>query len=278
MLDNKQMHRNLQSVLQLGEGQFIEFKETVDKNLQKEIVAFANASGGTIYIGVTDSGVINGTTITNRLKSQLQDIAYNCDPSIVIALIEMDNVLAVEVKEGLNKPFSCASGFYMRMGANSQKMRRDEVLALAVKSGKIRFDEQICPDFDWKDFDDEKFEYYLKLARISKNMPKEEILKNLRVLTKDGMTNAGVLYFAKKPYKYIISSRIRCVHFNDDERIEILDKKVIDRGIIGNIEYAVGYLQELVPVRYEIKELERDEYPEYPLEAYREAIHPVRYE
>ena len=49
-------------------------------------------------------------------------------------------------------------------------------------------------------------------------------------------TNAGILYFAKNPYKYIISSKIRCVHFKDDERIDILDKKVIDRGIIGNIQ------------------------------------------
>ena len=36
-------------------------------------------------------------------------------------------------------------------------MSRDEILALAIKTGKIRFDKQICADFDWKDFDDEKF-------------------------------------------------------------------------------------------------------------------------
>jgi len=71
---------------------------------------------------------------------------------------------------------------------------------------------------------------------------------------------------------YIISSKIRCIHFNDDERVDILDKKEVDRGVIGNIEYAVAYLKERVPVRYEIKDLKRDEFPEYPLEAYREAI------
>src|SRR6056297_218369 len=261
---NKELHK----IIELGEGQFIEFKETIDKNIQREIVAFANASGGIIYIGISDAGII----ITNRLKSQLQDMAYNCDPPIAVSLTETANVLALEVKEGNNKPYSCSSGFFMRMGANSQKMRRDEILALAVKSGKIRFDEQICIDFDWKDFDNEKFEYYLKLANITSNLSKEEVLMNLRVLTKEGLTNAGVLFFAKEPYKYIISSRIRCVHFNDDERIEILNKKVIDRGIIGNIEYAVTFLKELVPVRYKIKNLERDEYPEYPIEAYREAI------
>jgi len=263
---------SIEKILEFGEGQYIEFKESVDKNLQKEIVAFANASGGKIYIGINDIGEIKGIDTTNKLKSQIQDTAYNCDPPILVNLKPMGKILAVEVMEGTNKPYSCSSGFYMRMGANSQKMRRDEILALAIKTGKIRFDEQVCSNFSWKDFDNEKFEYYLKLARISNNAPKEEILRNLRVLTDDGLTNAGVLYFAKEPYKYIISSRIRCIHFNDDIRVDILDKKVIDRGILGNIEFAVAYLKERVPVRYEIKDLKRDEYPEYPIEAYREAI------
>jgi len=198
--------QNLDDVLQLGEGQYIEFKESFDKSFPKEIVAFANASGGIIYLGITDSNAIKGVSVTNRLKSQVQDIAHNCDPSILISINEINNVLAVGIKEGNNKPYSCSAGFYMRMGANSQKMNRNDILALAIKSGKIRFDEQICNGFDWKDFDNEKFQYYLKLAGVSNNLSKEEILKNLRVLTNDGFTNAGALFFAKEPYKYIISS------------------------------------------------------------------------
>jgi ATP-dependent DNA helicase RecG len=263
---------NLTSIIELGEGQFVEFKESLDKNFQKELVAFAYASGGTIYLGITDTGKVKGIEITNRLKSQIQDIAYNCDPSIIINLIESNNVLAVEVPEGKNKPYSSSSGFFMRMGANSQKMTRNQILELAIKTGKVRYDEQICANFDWKDFDNEKFIYYLKLAGISNNLPKEEILRNLRVLTDEGFTNAGVLYFAKEPYKYVISSKIRCIHFNDDDRIDILDKKEVDKGIIGNIEYAIAYLKERVPVRYEIKDIKRKEFPEYPIEAYREAI------
>ena len=201
--------QNLDDVLQLGEGQYIEFKESFDKSFAKEIVAFANASGGIIYLGITDSNAIKGVSVTNRLKSQVQDIAHNCDPSILISINEINNVLAVGIKEGNNKPYSCSAGFYMRMGANSQKMNRNDILALAIKSGKTRFDEQICNDFDWKDFDNEKFQYYLKLAGISNNLSKEEILKNLRVLTNDGFTNAGALFFAKEPYKYIISSKER---------------------------------------------------------------------
>ena len=262
----------INKILELGEGQYIEFKESIDKSLQKEMVAFANASGGFIYIGITDDSKIKGINITNKLKSQIQDIARNCDPALVIIIQQLDNIIEIEVKEGTNKPYSCSAGFFMRMGANSQKMKRDEILALAIKTGKIRFDEQICENFEWNDFDNEKFEYYLKLANISNNLPREDILRNLRVLTNDGFTNAGALYFAKEPYKYIITSKIRCIHFNDIERVDILDKKIIDRGIIGNIEFAISYLKERVPVRYEIKDAKRKEFPEYPIEAYREAI------
>jgi ATP-dependent DNA helicase RecG len=106
--------QSMDKIAELGEGQFIESKETFDKSLQKEIVAFANASGGVIYLGITDSGKPNGIDITNRLKSQIQDIAYNCDPSVLINLVEIDTVLAVEVSEGKNKPYSCSNGFFMR--------------------------------------------------------------------------------------------------------------------------------------------------------------------
>ena len=268
MINKKQF----QELIALGEGQFIEFKKSLDKSFSKEITAFANASGGKIFLGVDDDYKIKGINITNRLKSQIQDIANKCDPSIFINLDSFDNVLIVEVKEGQNKPYSCKTGFYMRMGPNSQKMKRDDILKLAIKEGKIRFDEQICENFDWNDFDDEKFEYYLKLAGISNNLSREELLRNLKVFTDDGMTNAGVLFFAKTPYKYIITSKVRCVHFRGDKRIDILDKKEVDKGIIGNIEFAVNYIKELVPVRFEIKELARKEFPEYPDDAFREAI------
>ena len=266
---NKQ---ELDLILKEGEGQFIEFKENLDKSLAKEIVSFSNSSGGRIFFGVNDKKEIIGIEITNKIKSQIVDIARNCDPSIRIELYEFDRVLIIEVKEGTNKPYQCSDGFFMRIGPNSQKLTRDQILEFSIKHGKVRFDEQICADFDFKDFDIMKFDYYLKLAGVTNNISQEEILKNLKVLTDKGMTNAGVLFFSKEPYKYISSSKVRCIHFNDNERVDILDKKEVDLGIIGNIEFAINYLKERVSVRYEIETARRKEFPEYPEKAYREAI------
>ena len=47
-----------------------------------------------------DKGKIKGINITNKLKSQIQDIARNCDPSIKINLEEFENVLIINIEEG----------------------------------------------------------------------------------------------------------------------------------------------------------------------------------
>ena len=81
--------KNLKSILKKGESYKTEFKEKVDKTLSREIVAFANSSGGQIYIGITDEGKVKGINITNRLKCRIKNIAKNCDPQIPILFQEI---------------------------------------------------------------------------------------------------------------------------------------------------------------------------------------------
>ena len=68
--------KELETVLALGEGQTVEFKES-PAHIERELVGFANANGGTILCGVDDSGAIVGTLINNRVLSQLQEIGRN---------------------------------------------------------------------------------------------------------------------------------------------------------------------------------------------------------
>ena len=163
----------LKLILEEGEGQFIEFKENSDaKNLAKEITAFANSEGGKIFLGISDKGEIKGIEINNQLKSQIQDIASSCDPSVKIKLETLENILIVNVEEGGSKPYQCSQGFYLRTGANSQKLSRDEIIDFSIGEGKIKFDEQINENFRFpKDFNEEKLNQYLKLAGLTKTLP-----------------------------------------------------------------------------------------------------------
>ena len=68
-----------------GEGYLIEFMESMSDSFAKEMVAFANSSGGRIFLGVSDEGMVKGVNITNRLRYQVQDIARKCDSPASIA-------------------------------------------------------------------------------------------------------------------------------------------------------------------------------------------------
>lgn len=158
----------LDFILQEGEGYLIEFKENVDKSLSKEIAAFANASGGRIFVGINDNNEPIGISITNRIKSKIQDIAQNIQPAAEINLTTFNNILIIEVKEGKNKPYQTSEGFFIRMGANSQKMQRDQIVEFLQYEGKIKFDELLHKDFNFeKDYSPTRLNQFLRLASIT---------------------------------------------------------------------------------------------------------------
>ena len=102
-----------------GEGQRLEFKQALSR-LDREIVAFANSAGGTVLLGVDDAGEVVGVDTSNRIRSEIQAIARNCDPSVQIeAANPAPGVLEVVVAEGAQKPYRCKDGFYLRAGAKT---------------------------------------------------------------------------------------------------------------------------------------------------------------
>ncbi len=106
-------------------------------------MAFANTSGGRVILGGKDDGVLVGGTISNQLKSQLQDIAHNCESEISIKIGEFDGALIIEIQEGIDKPYKCGSGFHTRIGPNSQELIRQQIIEFLQNEGRIRYDEQL---------------------------------------------------------------------------------------------------------------------------------------
>lgn len=271
--------KEMDLILDEGEGYLIEFKESVSDSLAREMVAFANSSGGRIFVGISDAGKIRGVKITNRLKSQIHDIARKCDPSVDITIKECANVLSIEIREGTDKPYSCKDGFFIRVGSNSQKLKRDEIINYFTHEGKIRFDEQFCMEFQYPDdFSQERFHGYLQQCGITTNLSEEQILTNLGVAQRQAgrllMKNAGVLLFAREPTRFHFHAIITCVRFRGKTKTHIIDRKDFDEDIITNVDSAMKWLKTYIPLRYEItgKKLQRDEIPELPYDALREAL------
>lgn len=113
----------------------------------KEIVAFANTSGGTIYHGIDDSETDVGldnidsqfTALTNMVRDSISpDITLFMNADIV----EEDNVklLMVEVSSGAGKPYYLKSGgikpdgVYVRQGSSSVPASAERIKAMIVET------------------------------------------------------------------------------------------------------------------------------------------------
>ena len=269
-------------IVQEGEGLLIEFKESFDsKSLTKHIVAFANSCGGRIFLGISDDCEIKGISITNKLKSEIQDLARNCEPSLKVNLeivsINQKKILIIFVPDGENKPYLCSSGFFLRQGATSQKLSRDEIFEFAIREGRIRFDSSINDKFNFPlDFDEKKLNEYFSLASLTNVLGVKEVLVNLGVAQikeeKILFNNTGILFFSRDPGKFFLTSKVICVNYQGDEKTKILDRKIFDGGIIQNIQDAISYVKKHINIEFEIKKLKREEILQFPEEAIRECI------
>lgn len=277
------MHRhvktlNITSIIGEGEGQKIEFKEG-PSSLAPGMVAFANANGGRIFIGIDDKGEIRPIPLTNRLRSQITDYARNCDPPLQVKVFEDNSgVIIIEVPEGQDKPYKCKEGFFLRIGPSSQKLTRDETVRLIQHVGKVRFDEIVNEDFVFpRDFDYAEWEEFRRLAGYPATMRVEDALVNIGVASFQGdnllLTNAAILFFAKDPQKFHPEAKITCLKYRGQSRYDIGDRREFEGTILKQLNDAMAFFD-----RYNAREIKitgaprHEEWEDYPTVAIREAV------
>lgn len=263
--------KELNFILQEGEGFKIEFKEALG-GIDKDMAAFANAEGGRIFIGICDNKTIKGIRLTNKLKAQINDIAKNCGPSIKTKISCSGNVAIVEVLTSEDKPHKCSSGFYLREDSVSQKMTRNELVDFIFDQGRKKFDTLICHKFNLKDLDKDFLREYLKKAGIAAKAPTSEILFNLSVYDNTKVNNAGALFFSKFPKRYFIHAYITCARYLGTDKVEVLDRADFEGNIVSQVEDAIKFIRRNTRLSYKIRDIKREEIPEYPIKVLREAV------
>ena len=269
---------DLNIILSEGESYTVEFKKNADKSLSSEVCAFANASGGRIFIGVDDDGRIVGTDVSNIARSRIQDTINQIEPHLSVDIDILNNIIVVMVPEGTHKPYSCSKGFYLRSGPNSQKLERDSIVEFFQNEGRIRYDEIIRDDLPITErFNETSYKRYVKLAKISEVLEKDAILKNLNCigLIKDNLcyTNAGALFFRINDEDVLFRhAGIVCALYKGIDKAYILDAKELNGDIVSNVDDAMVFLKKHLRMSYKIQTLQRENILELPENALREAI------
>ena len=89
--------------------------------------------------------------------------------------------------------------------------------------GRGAFDERICADAAFKDIDEDKVRWFLKIARaarkypLKQDAPVEAVFAHLDLLKNGKLTNAAVLLFGKNPHHFFLQAEVKCLQFSGTE-------------------------------------------------------------
>ena len=265
---------DLHDLIAQGEGPALEFKQSQTKDLGRELCAFANSDGGTLLIGITDRGRIVGAADHNRVKSRIQSVARSADPPIDIEIDAIDEVLRVTVSTQPHKPYSFGGRFFRRDGATSQQMARAEIEDLFYAAGRLHFDRTPCPDFDLACYlNDETWARFSQPAKIPETMNRVTALLHLGLIdAQQRMTHAGAWLMVPDIRSITTSAHISCALFLGRTKSRILDRREFHSPVATMIDDVTAWILTKINVELIIKTVRREERPELPEDALREAV------
>lgn len=233
-----------------GETTKVQFKETFtsQKEIAKEMIAFANSKGGVILFGVEDkSGKLVGLSydeiqvisreLGNAANEQVRPTIY-----IDTEVVRMDekHFLICFIEEGKNKPYKNLNGeIWVKQGADKRRITENaEILSLFQDSGSYQPDAAGVNGTTFDDLDRYAIDDYLQKVYATTldgfGGKAEQVLKNIHVLNHNGVpTLAGYLFFGKHPEYNCPTCMVKAVSFfgNDLAGTKYRDTK----EILGNM-------------------------------------------
>ena len=275
-------------MLQQGSGQVLALMPDADPDLLAEcLVAFANSDGGTIVIGVDETGHMLFPAYADEVESALRVSVQMCRPIVEArwheAASEDGMVFAILVSRSPELHSLADGRVLVRAGAENRPLTGDEIRQLAATKSSGDFEMELAPGAQRADFDEEIIDEYLghwqERRRREWTRSLDELLVQIGALDASGKpTVTGVLLFARNPQVFFPQSGLTFVKF-----LGRLPRGEAGQRGYGRREEIGGPLARIIQRTWEIvgeemrtgavvTGLERQERTEYPVSAVREAL------
>lgn len=246
-------------ILSSGEDSRHQFKENIlnADALAAELIAFSNAAGGQILVGVRDDGTVCGLSAEDvrRLNQLISNAAsQNVRPAINPATENFQHpdglIVIISVEQGLNRPYMDKNGaIWVKNGSDKRRATsREELQRLFQSSRLIQADELPVPMLTEADIDRSCFGEFLEkhygLTLDELGMPFSKLLQNMNLMRPEGCLNlAGALLFAKAPQFALPAFIVKAVAFdgNDIAGSRYLDSKDIGGRLSKVFEEAKSF-------------------------------------
>lgn len=262
------------SSMTIHESEKIECKRTLVDDIKKEIIAFANTRGGTLYIGIEDDGTVAGVEDADQIAFAVSNMVRDAIKPDVTMFVHYEtvamagrDVVAVTVQRGTARPYYLAKkglrpeGVYVRQGYSS----------VPASDAAIR---QMIKDTDGDRFEDMRsLAQGLTFAAAQKAFAERSLplgdsqMRTLGMIGEDGLfTNLALLLSDQCPYT------IKAATFTDETQNVFRDRAECSGSLFDQLQAAYDYIDRYNALYASFDKLRRIDRRDYPAVAVREAL------
>ena len=260
--------------MRLLEGANVELKSVIVEDMKKEIVAFANSEGGTLYIGINDQGEVIGVEDADGVMLQASNmIRDSIKPDATMFVnyaheqIEQKDIIKITVQKGTDSPYYIAKkglrpeGVYVRQGASSVPASDHAIRRMIKETDGDTFEvmRSLNQDLTFRAATDE-----FKARDI---LFGESQLITLGILTAEKLyTNLGLLLSDQCVHT------IKAASFEGTTKSVFKDRREFNGSLLQQMNDAYNFIEVYNKTRAEFLKLRRIDRRDYPEAAVREAL------
>jgi ATP-dependent DNA helicase RecG len=260
--------------MRLKESETVELKQIVVDDIKKEAVAFANSGGGTVYIGVADSGEVigveNPAEVILQVNNMLRD---SIKPDITMFAQSAEEtadgkiIVAVTVQRGTERPYYIAAkglrpeGVFVRHGTASVPATDTAIRRMIKETDGESYEalRSLRQDLTFAAAADE-------FSRRGVNFGPGQMAA-LGILNSDKIyTNLGLLLADQCAHS------IKVAVFQDDSLRVFKDRREFEGSLFKQLNDAYAFIDLHNPIRATFDKLDRIDVRDYPEDALREAL------
>lgn len=275
----------LEELLAKSEGKTLEFKENASalSKIVQTIIAFANTAGGTLVIGIQDKtknivGLANILQDEERIANAVADsVTPVLLPNLQFLSWRGKDLLIVTIPHSLG-PFYLqdkgeTAGVYVRLGSTNRVA--DAAMIAEIKRLKDHTSFDQLPEMR-ASLDDLDLDFIKHLfAKIEKTFTKAQA-KSLELVADyretPHPTKGGMLLFGKRREALFPDPLIRLIRFDGITKSSAIDHADIKSPLPTAIDETLAFIRRNTFMKAVIRSIRREDIPEYPTEAVREAV------
>ncbi len=276
----------IEDIRKAPEGPYLDRKSSrlAPKDIVKHIIAFANAGGGTLAIGIEDDGTLTGFTLPNsHFPEEYKEAIYNsCYPMPSVHLErlpygekENEYILLIKIDISENQVITKTpeKTVFLWISDKSKEISHDQITQLEYDKGQRFFEEREIEDATIEeDIDKEILQDYWKKMKTTAPVDTSATLKARGLIKNGHLTNAAILLFGNNPTKFLPQARVRFLRYDGmkketGQRINIIKEKTFDKALPRLLpeikEFISSQLREFQFLNEQGKFEEIPEYPEF---------------